>query len=184
MGMTRYHETATSRSSQSLRHPSSINHRIQNHHPSTSMQGHRGHNINFHPQVAAAASYRISSNSSRNAMNSSQNLLEVGRRLPGTVPPTGFRIYRPNRGVIPEAALRHQNLPQLRLLQADVIHPSSLPFITFCLSPPLSSNIVHLFFFLGIIWYTCLLTFFHFMFSEILWMIFLGGCNTGDSRPL
>lgn len=119
-GMARYHETATNRSSQSLRHPL-VNHRLQNHHPSPSVQGLRGHSINYHPQVAAA-SYRISSNSSLNVMNSSQNPLEVGRRQPGTIPPTGFRIYRPNRGVIPEAALRHQNLPQLRLLHADVIH--------------------------------------------------------------
>ncbi|XP_015899193.2 probable E3 ubiquitin-protein ligase ZFP1 isoform X1 [Ziziphus jujuba] len=126
MGMARYHETATGRSSQGMRHPSSGNHRLQNHHPSPSMQGPRGHNIHFHPQVAAS-SFRISSNSSRNIMNSSQNLLEVGHRQSGTVPPTGFRISRPNRGVIPENALRHQNLPHLRLFQADEVAILEIP---------------------------------------------------------
>lgn len=122
MGASRYHETASNRTSTGFQHPSPINHRHHNHqHPSPSVLGVRGQTINFHPQVAAA-SYRVPTNSLRNAPNPSQNSFEMGLRNLAAVPPTGLRIYRPHRGgFVPEASLRHRNLPQLRVLQADVI---------------------------------------------------------------
>lgn len=175
--MARYHETATGRSSQSMRHPSSITHRLQNHHPTPSMQGPRGHNINFHPPVAAS-SYRISSNSSRNIMNSSQNLLEVGRRQSAIVPPTGFRISRPNRGVVPETALRHQNLPHLRLFQADVIFLFIYAIYDIFVLFPLSAFV---FFSRN---YMVNIPFIILCWLNLMDVIFLGGCNTRDSRPL
>ncbi|KAF5460950.1 hypothetical protein F2P56_020782 [Juglans regia] len=120
MGAPRYHETASNRTSSGFQHPSPINHRHHNHqHPSPSMPGVRGQTINFHPQVAAA-SYRVPTNSLRSTPNPSQNSFEMGLRNLAAVPPTGLRIYRPHRGgFIPEATLRHRNLPHLRVLQAD-----------------------------------------------------------------
>ncbi|XP_008226444.1 PREDICTED: probable E3 ubiquitin-protein ligase HIP1 isoform X1 [Prunus mume] len=120
MGMQRYHDSSGNRSSTILRHPPPLNHR---HHSqqvvAPPMQGLRGHNLNFPLQGATTASYRLPTSSSRSTVNPSQNGLEIGRRQPGLVPPNGFRIYRPHQGVTPETALRHQNLPHLRVLQAD-----------------------------------------------------------------
>lgn len=119
MGVQRYHETASNRSPPSFQHPPPINHRHHSHHhPSPPMQGVRGPNVNFHPPVAAP-SYRVSTNSSRSTPTPAQNSFETGLRHPGSAAPTGLRIYRPNRGVVPEATLRHRNLPHLRVLQAD-----------------------------------------------------------------
>ncbi|KAK4576828.1 hypothetical protein RGQ29_027389 [Quercus rubra] len=119
MGVQRYHETASNRSSPSFQHPPPINHRHHSHHhPSPPMQAVRSPNINFHPQVAAP-SYRVSTNSSRSTPTPALNSFEMGHRHPGSAAPTGLRIYRPHRGVAPEATLRHRNLPQLRVLQAD-----------------------------------------------------------------
>lgn len=128
MGVQRYHETASNRSPPSFQHPPPINHRHHSHHhPSPPMQGVRGPNVNFHPPVAAP-SYRVSTNSSRSTPTPAQNSFETGLRHPGSAAPTGLRIYRPNRGVVPEATLRHRNLPHLRVLQADVILSSIVPF--------------------------------------------------------
>ena len=130
MGVQRYHETASNRSSPSFQHPPPINHRHHSHHhPSPPMQAVRSPNINFHPQVAAP-SYRVSTNSSRSTPTPALNSFEMGHRHPGSAAPTGLRIYRPHRGVAPEATLRHRNLPQLRVLQADVIFSPIVPF--FC----------------------------------------------------
>lgn len=130
MGMQRYHDSSSNRSSTILRHPPPLNHRHQSQHVvAPPMQGLRGHNLNFPPQGATTASYRLPTSSSRSTVNPSQNGLEIGRRQPGLVPPNGFRIYRPHQGVTPETALRHQNLPHLRVLQADVISLSLLPIM-------------------------------------------------------
>ena len=121
MGVQRYHETASNRSPPNFQHPPPINHQHHNlHHPGPLTHGVRGQTINFQPQVAAA-SYRVSTNLSRSSLNPPQNSLEMGHRHPGSVPPTGLRIYRHHRGgFVPEATLRHRNLPHLRVLQADV----------------------------------------------------------------
>ncbi|BBH01714.1 RING/U-box superfamily protein [Prunus dulcis] len=101
-----------------LRHPPPLNHRHHSQHVvAPPMQGLRGHNLNFPPQGATTASYRLPTSSSRSTMNPSQNGLEIGRRQPGLVPPNGFRIYRPHQGVTPETALRHQNLPHLKFFR-------------------------------------------------------------------
>ena len=123
MGMQRYHEAITSRSSQSLRHPPSVNHRHQTHHALPPMLGPRG------PNNLPPASHRFSSNSSHSNSNSSQNSLEFGHRHAGTVPPTGIRIYRPHRGVNHDNTLRQQHLAHLRFLHADVIFLSLSPML-------------------------------------------------------
>lgn len=120
VGLPRYHETSGSTSFQSLWHPPPTNHWQQNHHSSLPTQGFRGHNINLYPQ-AITASYRIPSNVSPSNINPSHNGFEMGgHRQPVINPSTGFRIFRPHHVVTPESSLRHQNLPHMRFLQADV----------------------------------------------------------------
>lgn len=130
IGMQRYHETAGSSSSPSFPRPPPINHRHHyHHHPNLPMQGVRGQNINSHPQVAAA-SYRIPTNPSHSTLRSAHNSLEMGHRHPVSVRSTGLRIYRPHiRGFVPEATLRQRSLPHLRVLRADVVFSSIVPFL-------------------------------------------------------
>ncbi|KAL6202124.1 hypothetical protein ACLB2K_025835 [Fragaria x ananassa] len=122
MGMQRYHDSSSSRSSSILRHPPPLNHRHQNHHVATPpMQGLRGHNLNL-PHVTTEPSYRLPSSSSRGSTrNPSQNGMEIGRRQPGPIPQTGFRIYRPHQGVISETALRHHNLAHWRVDEGVIL---------------------------------------------------------------
>ena len=153
MGMQRYHDSSSNRSSSILQHPPPLSHRHHNQHVAPPMQGLRGHNLNFNPQGATAASYRLPASSSRSTMNPSQNGLEIGRRQPGSIPSNGFRIYRPHQGVIPEAALRHQNLPHFRVLQADVIFLSLLLAFSLSLSLCLSLSIyIYCLLLFGSIW--------------------------------
>ncbi|TXG66828.1 hypothetical protein EZV62_008103 [Acer yangbiense] len=119
----RFPETATSsRSSSSFLHPPPINIRHHGfHHPSPPIQGVRSHNLNIHPQVAAA-SYRVPSN------YVPQDGFEMVPRHVGPVPPAGFRIYRhPRDGVAPEASLRQRNLPHLRVLPSDGVALLEIP---------------------------------------------------------
>jgi len=121
MGPQRYHEPASNRSNASFSHPSPINPQHHNfHHLSPPIQGIRGHNINILPQ-APAASFRVpTANASQSTMNLSQDGLDIGLRNPGSVQPTGLRMYRPHHeGVAPETTLRHRNLPRLRVLPTD-----------------------------------------------------------------
>uniref|UniRef100_A0A2K2C9X0 RING-type E3 ubiquitin transferase n=1 Tax=Populus trichocarpa TaxID=3694 RepID=A0A2K2C9X0_POPTR len=121
MGPQRYHEPASNRSNASFSHPSPVNPQHHNfHHLSPPIQGIRGHNINILPQ-APAASFRVpTANASQSTMNLSQDGLDIGLRNPGSVQPTGLRMYRPrHEGVAPETTLRHRNLPRLRVLPTD-----------------------------------------------------------------
>ncbi|XP_040986558.1 probable E3 ubiquitin-protein ligase ZFP1 isoform X1 [Juglans microcarpa x Juglans regia] len=120
MGVPGYHDAASNRTPPSFQHPPPVNHRHHSHHhPSPPMLGVRGPNINFQPQVAAPV-YRGSTNSSRSTLNPVQNSFEMDLRHLGSVLPTGLRMYRPHRGgFVPEANLRHRNLPHLRVLQAE-----------------------------------------------------------------
>lgn len=140
IGMQRYHETARSSSSPSFPHPPPINHRRHNHHHSNlPMQGVRGRNINFHPQVAAA-SYRTPTNLSRSstlrpALNSLVRL-EMAHWHPVSVRSTGLQAYHPHsRGFVPETTPRQHNLPHWRVLRADVLFslPSYPSYFTFSL---------------------------------------------------
>ncbi|EXC08477.1 hypothetical protein L484_009620 [Morus notabilis] len=119
VGMLRYQETPNRRTSQSLRHYPSVNHRHQNHHALPPVLGPRGHNN------LPGASHRSSSNSTRSSMNPSQNGLE--HRHAGTLPPTGIRIIRPHREGIPDTNSRQQHLPHLRYLHADEVAILELP---------------------------------------------------------
>ncbi|XAR56506.1 hypothetical protein NMG60_11037024 [Bertholletia excelsa] len=79
------------------------------------LQGARVQNINAVPQIATS-SQRFSIN--RNPHTGT----EVGPRHVGPVLPTGLRIYRPHRrGHMPEATMRHHNLPSLRILPTDEV---------------------------------------------------------------
>ncbi|XP_044479246.1 probable E3 ubiquitin-protein ligase ZFP1 [Mangifera indica] len=131
MVLQRFPETAGSRSSSTFLHTPPVN--IQHHsfHSlSPPIQGARSHNINVHPQVAAAAaSYRGPSNYvAHNGMNPSpQDGLEMMPRPVGPVPPTGIRLYWSQRGPMPEATLRQRNLPHLRVLPSDGVAMLEMP---------------------------------------------------------
>ncbi|KAL6999581.1 RING-type E3 ubiquitin transferase [Sarracenia purpurea var. burkii] len=123
MGAQGHQETASNRSSTTFMHLPPIYQVHPNmHHLPQPMQGVRGQNMNFPSQVATP-SHRASTNStSHTGMNPFQDGMEVGPRYVGPVPPTGLRIYRPHqRALIPEATVRHRDLPHLRVLPADEI---------------------------------------------------------------
>ncbi|GAV64031.1 zf-RING_2 domain-containing protein [Cephalotus follicularis] len=127
MAVQGYHETANIRTSSSFLHPPPMNLRPPNlHTPAVPLQGVRGHN--FQPQVASA-SYRVPTNYvSRGSVNPSQDGLEIGLRLPGSIPPTGLRIYRPHRvGDLPDSTLRYRNFPHLRVLPSDEVAMLEMP---------------------------------------------------------
>ncbi|KAJ0045455.1 hypothetical protein Pint_04664 [Pistacia integerrima] len=129
MVLQRFPETSSSRSSSTFPHAPPINVRHHSfHNPSPPIQGARSHNINVHPQVAAASYRGPSSYVAHNAMNLSQDGLEMMPRHIGPVPPTGYRIYRsPREGPMPEATLRQRNLPHLRVLPSDGVAMLEIP---------------------------------------------------------
>ncbi|KAF7836677.1 putative E3 ubiquitin-protein ligase ZFP1 [Senna tora] len=116
MGLQRYHDSNLS-GLRFLHHPASPHHHNY-HHPTLPMQAARGHNINFQPPVTAA-SYRVPTNSSRNAVIPAQNGFEMGTRHFGVVPPAGLRYIRPHRGFMPDAAIGHRHIPPMGFLRVD-----------------------------------------------------------------
>lgn len=122
MGLQLYHEPASNRSNTNFLHNCPINLRHHNfHHLSPSIQGMRGHNINVLPQVPAT-SFRVPTTYIlQSTMSQSQDGLDMRFRHPGSVQPTGLRIYGPHREGIPETILRHHNVPHLRVVPTDVI---------------------------------------------------------------
>ncbi|KDP36261.1 hypothetical protein JCGZ_09826 [Jatropha curcas] len=129
MGLQRYHELSTNRSNTSFLHPSPANLRHHNfHHLSPPIQGMRGHNFNVIPQLPAASFRCPTSYASQSNVNPSQDGLDIGVRHPGSMQPTGLRMYRPHReGVVAETALRHRNLPHLRVLPTDGVAVLEFP---------------------------------------------------------
>ncbi|XP_022922648.1 probable E3 ubiquitin-protein ligase ZFP1 [Cucurbita moschata] len=125
VGVHRYHETAGNRNSRNIQHPS-INHGHHIHnHPSAVVQRIRGHNFQSYPQVTAAL-YGFPLNSSYGTMN--PHNLEIGRRQPGVVAPTGHGLHRlPRAGVAPDTTTRPHNISQLRFLQADEVALLEIP---------------------------------------------------------
>ncbi|CAL5390743.1 unnamed protein product [Camellia sinensis] len=121
--MGAYQETASNRSSTTIMHLPPFHQGHHNlHHPPHPMQGLRGQNINFHSQVATSSHRLSTSSTSHTRMNPFQGVVEVGPRYVGPVPPTSPRIYQPHQRVlIPEATMRHRNLPHLRILPADEV---------------------------------------------------------------
>lgn len=116
-----YHEISNNRGSLTYLHPPPFRHHHQNPNPPPPpplMQGGRGQNINFYPQMAAS-SFRHPINNTSHSMVNSQSGMETTPRHLGPVPPTGLRIIRPHHGGA-EATPRHHNLPYLRILPADV----------------------------------------------------------------
>ena len=173
LGVHRYHETAGNRNSRNIQHPSvNHGHHIHNH-PSAVVQRIRGHNFQFYPQVTAA-SYGFPLNSSYGTMN--PHSLEIGRRQPGAVAPTGHGLHRiPRASVAADTTTRHHSIPQLRFLQADVI---------------LLSLIYH-FFLLRFYPIVALFIVLHHQRSclslvrsslRMSKLVFAGGCITGNSR--
>ncbi|KAJ1379273.1 Zinc finger, RING-type [Sesbania bispinosa] len=101
MGLQRYHDTSATEMASAL-----------------PMQGVRGHNINFYPPITAT-SFRVPTNPSRGAAIPTQTGFEMGPRHVGPAPPAGFRVYRPNRGVMHGTALGHRSLPPVGFVQVD-----------------------------------------------------------------
>ncbi|KAI4322981.1 hypothetical protein L6164_022626 [Bauhinia variegata] len=119
MDLQRYRDTASSRSGLRFLHPPPANHQHHNyHHPTLSMPGVRGHNVNFLPPVTGT-SYRVLTNPSRSTVIPAQNGFEMGTRHVGPSPSAGQPIFRPHRRVLPETNLRHRNLPHMSVLQVD-----------------------------------------------------------------
>ncbi|XP_057457601.1 probable E3 ubiquitin-protein ligase ZFP1 [Lotus japonicus] len=119
MGLQRYHDTAGNRNSIRFPHPPPVNQQFHSyHHPALPMPGVRGHTINFHPPVTAAA-FRVPANPSRGAAIPPQPGFELVPRHVGPAPPAGFRIYRPQRGVMHETTLGHRTHPPVGFLQVD-----------------------------------------------------------------
>ncbi|KAA8526794.1 hypothetical protein F0562_008977 [Nyssa sinensis] len=122
MGMHGYQETASDGNSTNFLHLPihQGHHNLQR--PPLPSSGLRGYNINIQSQVAAS-SHRFSRNSSpHTSMNPFQDGVEAGPSYVGPVPPTGLRMYRPQRrGIMPGATPRLHNLPHLRDLPADEV---------------------------------------------------------------
>ncbi|XP_050219034.1 probable E3 ubiquitin-protein ligase ZFP1 [Mercurialis annua] len=121
MGPQRYHDLFSNRNNTGFLHPSPPNIRHHNfHHLPPPIQGMRGHNLNLLPQVSATSFRGPTSYASQSNLNPSQDGLDMGMRHPGSIQPTGLRIYRPHHeGVISETTLSHRNLPHLRVLPTD-----------------------------------------------------------------
>ncbi|CAM8951947.1 unnamed protein product [Rhodiola kirilowii] len=84
------------------------------------------HNANFY-QVAGP-SYRVPANSPPHGpLNLPQEGLNSGLRLQGTVLPTGIRIYRPQRGTLPDATVRSQSTPYLRVMPREEVAELVIP---------------------------------------------------------
>lgn len=124
MGVQGYQVSAGNRNPTTFVHPPIT---PQGHHnlhhlppPPPPMHGLRGHNMDFHSQVATAPR-RLSANStSYTGVNPFQNGVEPGPRFVGPTPPTGLRIHRPHRReVMLDSTLRHRSLPHLRVLPED-----------------------------------------------------------------
>ncbi|KAF1899649.1 hypothetical protein Lal_00019779 [Lupinus albus] len=117
MGLHMYHDTASIRGGFRFPHPPHVNALPHNfHHPTLPMQGMRGHSIGFHPP---SASYRVPTNPLHSAPVPAQNDFEMGARHLRAAPPAGLRRHRPQRGVMPNATLGHQNLSPMHFFQVD-----------------------------------------------------------------
>ncbi|KAJ9182951.1 hypothetical protein P3X46_006881 [Hevea brasiliensis] len=129
MGPQRYHDLSGNRSNTSFLHPSPANLRHHNfHHLSLPIQGMRGHNLNVLPHVSATSFRGPTSYASQSNVNPSQDGMDIGVRHLGSIQPTGLRIYRPHHeGVISETAIRHRNVPHLRVLPTDGVAVLELP---------------------------------------------------------
>uniref|UniRef100_A0A7N1A5I6 RING-type E3 ubiquitin transferase n=1 Tax=Kalanchoe fedtschenkoi TaxID=63787 RepID=A0A7N1A5I6_KALFE len=83
-------------------------------------------NVNFF-QVAGP-SYRGPANTTPHvSLNPPQESLSSGLRLQGTVLPTGIRVYRPHRGTLPDATVRSQSVPYLRVMPRDEVAELVIP---------------------------------------------------------
>ncbi|KAF2287353.1 hypothetical protein GH714_039710 [Hevea brasiliensis] len=129
MGPQHYHDLSGNRTNSSFLHPSPANLRHHNfHHLSPPVQGMRGHNLNVLPQVPAASFRGPTSYASQSNVNPSQDGMDIGVRHPGSVQPTSLRIYRPHReGVLSDTAIRHRNVPHLRVLPTDGVAVLEFP---------------------------------------------------------
>ncbi|KAJ9153546.1 hypothetical protein P3X46_026973 [Hevea brasiliensis] len=129
MGPQHYHDLSGNRTNSSFLHPSPANLRHHNfHHLSPPVQGMRGHNLNVLPQVPAASFRGPTSYVSQSNVNPSQDGMDIGVRHPGSVQPTSLRIYRPHReGVLSDTAIRHRNVPHLRVLPTDGVAVLEFP---------------------------------------------------------
>lgn len=100
------------------------------HHLPQSVQGMRGHNINFPPMMAASSSRHSTNAPLISNMNPFPGVVETGTRYMGALVPAGVRLYRPvRRGFMVEANnVWHRNIPNLRFMPEDVMFAVSMSY--------------------------------------------------------
>ncbi|KAG5569167.1 hypothetical protein H5410_058933 [Solanum commersonii] len=120
MGLRGYHMTSSNGGLTSFLHPPIPQGHPGPHHLPPNIQGMRGQPITFPPQMTASSSHRhLPNNSSNITTNLMQGVVEAGPRYMPSLP-TGFGLYRPHRrAIVLERNMRHQNLPNMRVLPED-----------------------------------------------------------------
>lgn len=125
--MRGYQVTAGNGGLTSFVHPSVPQGHPNLRHLPPNVQGVRPHIITLPPQMTASSHRHLPSSS----LNSSINpfaLVEAGPRYIRPFPPTGFRLYRPQRGeFMHETNVRHHNLPNMRVFPEDGVAMLDIP---------------------------------------------------------
>nr|GMD84141.1 probable E3 ubiquitin-protein ligase HIP1 [Ipomoea batatas] len=130
MGVQGYQVTANNRSLTSFMHPPIPLVHSNAHHMLPSLQGMRGHNINFPPHVASSSRRHIANGSSTNNINPFPGAVEGGGpRYIAPFTPTGIRLYRPRRRdfTLETNNTRHRNIPNVRVLPDDGVAMLEIP---------------------------------------------------------
>ncbi|XP_059301200.1 probable E3 ubiquitin-protein ligase ZFP1 [Lycium ferocissimum] len=92
------------------------------------IQGARPQFITLPPQMTASSHRHLPSSSSFDSTINPFALVEAGSRFIRPFPPTGFRLYRPQRGEFMLGTnTRHHNLPNMRVLPEDGVAMLDIP---------------------------------------------------------
>ncbi|KAG8386373.1 hypothetical protein BUALT_Bualt03G0142100 [Buddleja alternifolia] len=128
IGVQGYQVTGSNRSSAGFLHPPIAQGHHNPHHLAPLVQGVRGFNANYPPQVVTSSRRIPTINSSNTGINPFQDVADPGPTFLAPVPPTGFRVYRPHRReIIIDSNARHRNLPHLRVLPEDEVAILEIP---------------------------------------------------------
>ncbi|XP_019194577.1 PREDICTED: uncharacterized protein LOC109188383 [Ipomoea nil] len=108
--------------------PIPLGHSNVHHHPQ-SVQGMRGHNINFPPMMAASSSRHSTNPPLSSNINPFPGVVETGTSYMGAFVPAGVRLYRPlRRGFMVETNnVWHRNIPNLRFMPEDGVTMLEIP---------------------------------------------------------
>ncbi|KAJ4945365.1 hypothetical protein NE237_022063 [Protea cynaroides] len=128
MGAQGYQNTTNVVDSAIPFYPSSISHQhSQQHHdhqhpPPPQVQGMPSQNFSYHPQVPTPSYWHPTNNTFHHSnLNPLQDDTMPGSRYPRPVLPPGFRIYRPHRRAVQQAALEDGHRSRLRILPEDEV---------------------------------------------------------------